>query len=325
MPRHLACLVVASLGLFASGAVSGQLANPAGRLLVGVHRLDGVIIPFAELRDGAWSNEAISLWSPSEGMTAGGPPWFENDGPVPGTWLAVDSSGSIRTIRPGRPQVVDTHCELTWGLPAPSLTADVDPFVWPRNAGIAVAGATRVAGFVRLAPDSPEAVGLFDLLRGRFVDAEAAALAAPLDRPRASADSRSAHPVTIESCVRSRQPVLGRWVYRVRLTRQYPPHSTAHDLTCPDATTFEAWVFTDGSRPPAILAGADIPDAPTLTLDDCDLKTTPRTMPLGVFDVRGRTYIVAASYGYEGEGYVLLEAFATGPLRQVVTARGGGC
>ncbi len=325
MRRHLTSGVLVSLWLITSGGASSQPAEDV-RVLVGVQRPDGVIIPFAELPRGSdsWNNGGLSLWSVSEGTDAGGPPWFENGLPVPRTWLA-ESSGTVRMLRPGKPQVVDTHCELTWGLPALALAAMSDPPTWPRNAGIAVAGATRLGGFVRLASDSPEAVRLLDQLRDRFVGDEAAAMAALLDRPRRSAESRSQPPVTIESCLRSRQPVVGRWVYRVRLTRQYPPHQAALDRTCHDFTTFEAWVFTDAAHPPDVFATGDVPDAPTLTLDDCDLKTTERIVPLGVFDARGRTYVVAASHGYESEGYVLLEALATGPLRRLVTARGGGC
>jgi hypothetical protein len=91
------------------------------KLIVGVFRTDGVIVPFARYANQKWTNP----WqSPTEGGQVDGPntiadlakPWYESFVKPSAEWHLSLPAGGALTVRTSKNVQVCSHCQQVWGL-----------------------------------------------------------------------------------------------------------------------------------------------------------------------------------------------------------------
>jgi hypothetical protein len=297
-----------------------------------VLRRDGVLIPFASLDNGKWTNR----W-PEPGRRVDIPilvdesprNWWLGDRPV--TEWTARTTGGLRSLHVKSPLNFAAQCERHIGLQTdysstePPVPRDMQPY--PKD-GLATSGSAAIEPIDVLDSQSPDRARLLAALTDPFNKAEAK-LAARSQNPRVkeiSPEKRASTPVTIEVLFRSPGRKPGTTVWYFEAVKRY-----GRPRPIPPAGFIDARVITRGRDPLFYGAGWGLADANgdvtvTLTADesDSDREGLLYALPLGRFSVGDRRYWVLQRSGWGFERYEIVELDEPEP-RLAFKTSGGVC
>ncbi len=314
MGRALAVVLV-------SAAIALQ-AQRSERLLVGVMRSDGVIVPFA-FYDGDWSvpwPSGIQNLDLPVTLDAVPKKWWGGEAPAAWTFWPTGRDESVR-VTPLAPAVIMAGRERRIGLRTGVTSSEPlpTPFELPfPKEGLAVAGDAKVEP---IAIVSSRAAAWKDLMATLQADIAAVEQKA-IDRLRSgtswthpiSRDQRSSAPVELESWYTSMLDQPGFGISYIEAVKKYPPQP--EDDGCGLETFVSGWVHTNtrGGRPRADLVAK---------IAYCDREGVSYMLPLGVLRLKNRTHWVFQKSSWESEWYAVVEA-TPGRVRYVAEYYGGG-
>lgn len=321
--------VCSSLILLAGSSI--QIANDRfqtardNRLTLGILRGDGVVVPFAEFRDGTWSAPWPKLEEYGEGIdnTLADLPtaWFERHREATNIWYFGRSAGGRTRLRTSNLTRVRNHCQENWGLlsdfPGRALGANEHH----KNIGVAVDTERRVETPLALSENSIEHQSVSPIIRlffNKAEDLEASKLtgvARSIHFP--SATKRRAVRAVVSKLHRNRSPLDGLTLYHFEAKKEYERPRSATDAGCNTMSVFSGWIMRDRRGELRLLSRQ-------LVVDDCDMKAADYSTFLGLLTVGNRVFMITESHGYEQESYSILELRDTRIIR-VLKVFGGAC
>ena len=286
----------------ASSAPTPPAGNGDGApFLVGVLRRDGVVSPFASFDgkdwDAQWPTDLSAVEVPIS-LDAVPRKWWGKSGPVErmSVWADGVNRGAFRLVRPSVMRLMcSSHLGLTsdYQSPQPPPPLLVQPY--PKD-GLAVSGTQPVGAIESIEPGAADRVRAEALLRQPFDKAEDQAIDAftAWDHPVRRNDRRKL-PIEIEALYRAPMDEPGWRAYYVEAIRRYPPGPG--DDGCELVTSTSGWMV--------IGTGAEAKEKLTLAaqVTYCDRRGVTYMLPLGLINVRGRTYWAYQLSGYGRESY----------------------
>lgn len=286
----------------ASSAQPPPAGNDDGApFLVGVLRRDGVVSPFASFDGKDWNAPwPIDLSAVEVPISLDAVPrkWWGKSGPVErmSAWADGVNRGAFRLARPTVMRLMcSSHLGLTsdYQSPQPPPPLLVQPY--PKD-GLAVSGTQPVRPIESIEPGAADWVRAEALLRQPFDKAEDQAIDAftAWNHPVRRNDRRKL-PIEIEALYRAPMDEPGWTTYYIEAIRRYPPG--LDDDGCELVTSTSGWMVVG--------AGQGAKEKLTLAahVTYCDRRGVSYMLPLGLINVRGRTYWAYQLSGYGRESY----------------------
>jgi len=323
----LLTLAVSSALLMAARSTPPSAAGDTSFTL-GMLRRDGVIIPFANYRNGRWSNSwpepgvrrdiPISVTDVPKG-------WWRESTPA-GTWTAWPIGGASRTVQVRHLVNLMAQCQNHIGLQTDYLSAEppVPPKMQPfPKDGLATTGNVRIEPVDILDDQSPDWKQTLDIVSGavsdgetRFMDQAAVKWTHPF-----GPQQRARVPLTLEVLFRSEGPKPGSLLYYFESIKRYPhkpgvPGWALAKQGCDLLTYALGWVTKEPGATPK----------PNVTVDmtDCNRDGLVYTMPLGLLRLEGKMYWVVQRSAWDYERYDVLE-IGTPRFKTALETPGGVC
>ena len=304
-----------------SAAIALQAQSPE-RLLVGVMRSDGVIVPFA-FYDGDWSvpwPTGIQNLDLPVTLDAVPKKWWGGEAPATWTFWPIGTNEPVR-VTPLAPAVIIAGRERRLGLRTGVTSSEPlpTPFELPfPKEGLAVAGDAKVEPIAIVSSRAGAWKDLITTLQADIAAAEQKAI----DRVRSSTswehpfsrDQRRSALAELESWYTSTLEQPGFGISYIEAVKKYPPQP--EDDGCGLETFVSGWVHTNtrGGRPRADLVAK---------ITYCDREGVSYMLPLGVLRVKNRTHWVFKTSSWDSEWYAVAEA-TPGRIRYVAEYYGGG-
>lgn len=298
------------------------------RLIVGVLRPEGVIVPFAQFSNGKWTNPWHSprpVDQPDEPETIADlpKPWYESLVKTPGVWYLATSLGDTKSVTTSKSIQVCSHCQHVWGLisdyPNPKQSEENE---CARNLGVAFSEKTETRSFERLTSEAAEWKQVLTVLEPEFEQSERAASNVELELNRQylarfpAAEERAKVTLSILNLYRSRLPEGPALLY-FETSKEYPKPHEESDAGCNNISLFSGWLWQDSEGKLTLL---DSHYEPT----DCDMKEGGLTQPFAILHLDGKTFAIVEEDSYEGEGYTVLE-IGKATIRRVLETYAGSC
>ena len=303
-------------------AVCALHAQNPNRLVLGVMRSDGVIVPFA-LFDGDWSVPwPTGVQNIDIPITLEAVPkkWWGGEAPAAWMFWPLGGHEAVR-VTPLAPAVVMAGREKRLGLRTPVTSREPLPtpyeLPFPKE-GLAVAGEVKVEQIGSVSSKSPAWKELMVTLQADIETSELKAI----DRLRSNAGWT--HPVTrdrrrtataeLESWYSSTLEQPGFGLSYIEAVKRYPPQP--EDQGCGLQTFISGWVHTNTrvATPRSDLSARIV---------YCDREGVTYMLPLGLLRLRNRTHWVVQLSSWEREWYGVVEA-TPGRVRYVAEYYGGG-
>src|SRR5438034_4532767 len=299
------------------------------RLIVGVFRPEGVIVPFAQFSNGKWTNtwhSPRSVDQPDEPETVADlpKPWYESLVKTAGVWYLATSSGDTKSVTTSKSIQVCSHCQHVWGLlsdyPNPKQPVENE---CARNLGVAFSEKKETRSFEHLVSEAAEWKQVLTMLEPEFEQSERAAIDdSELEANREyfarfpPAEERTKVTLSILNLYRSHLPEGPALLY-FETSKEYPKPHEANDDGCNNISLFSGWLWQDSEGKLTLL---DSHYGPT----DCDMKEGGLTQPFAVLQIDGKTFAIVEEDSYEGEGYTILE-IGKATIRRVLETYAGSC
>jgi hypothetical protein len=314
--QRVLALVLAAVAML---AVEAQTTD---RLLLGVMRRDGVIVPFAFF-DGGWSipwPSAIRNLELPVTLDSVPKKWWGGELPASWTFWPI-GSGEPTRVTPVAPVVIMAGRERRLGLRTTVTSSEPlpSPFELPfPKEGLAVAGDAKVEAIAIVSSKAAPWRDLSAALQADFADAEERAIR------RVQSGAGWTHPVSrekrrtvvteLESWYTSTLAQPGFGVSYVEAVKKYAPEP--EDDGCGLETFISGWVFTNTRQPrPKTDLSAKI--------TYCNREGVSYMLPLGLLRLKNRTHWVFQISSWEAEWYEVVEA-TPGRVRYVAEYNGGG-
>ncbi len=295
-------------------------------ITVAVIRPDGVLIPFAQFKDGVWSNpwpkgpdepaeESRSLPDAPED-------WFAPGGVHAPVWhyRSQTSGGGGSVLHASAAVKIDNHCQTNWGLATDYSRAESEKDVHG-SVGVALDAEREVGAPQKLDGAGDEWAALAAHISREFEPAEAKAEAAlPAEHarfvflPTREERAKTAPAVANILCF---DLAGGRRLCSFEAERKYVKPPSAHDSPCESVSFFGGWLLQTGEGKPLIIEQ-------NFALSDCERKGVGGMSPLGSLRIGAREFFVVEEHGYEDESYVIYELKGT-KLRRLLLTHGGAC
>ena len=312
-------LVLAAVAIL---AVEAQSPLVKERLLLGVMRRDGVIMPFAFF-DGSWSvpwPSAIRNLELPVTLDSVPKKWWGGELPASWTFWPIGSGGPTR-VTPAAPIVIMSGREKRLGLRTTVTSSEPlpSPFELPfPKEGLAVAGDAKVEAIAIVSGKAAASRDLKAALQADFAAAEERAIrgiqsGAGWTHP-VSREKRRTVVAELESWYTSTLEQPGFGVSYVEAVKKYAPEP--EDEGCGLETFISGWVFTNTRQP---RPKADF--AAKITY--CNREGVSYMLPLGLLRLKNRTHWVFQISSWESEWYAVVEA-TPGRVRYVAEYNGGG-
>ena len=267
--------------------------------VLGVLRRDGLVFPFASFSGKQWE----SRW-PDELR------WIEvplSLGDVPSKWwgkagapsqFTIWSDGVARgPLRLGRPVMVTAACQRRIGVTSNYRSTEIPPppavRPYPKD-GLVTSGPQRIDAIPVVPPGSPEFVAAAMALLEPMDRAEQAAVSQFSDwHHPVSRKERRKVPIEIEALYRASMDAEGWTAYHVEVIKRYAPGP--EDEGCGLVTSATGWMAAGPKEKRWTELSARV--------TYCDRKGVAYFLPLGIMHLRGRTYWIFQTSGYEIERY----------------------
>lgn len=274
--------------------------------VLGVLRRDGVVFPFASFTGKEWETRwPDDLRYTDLPISLGDVPskWWGKAGAP--SQLTIWSEGVARgTLQLDRPVMVTAACARRIGVTSSYRSKEIPPppaeRPYPKD-GLVISGPQRIEAVETVARTSPEWT------------AAAAVLADPMDRAEQIAinqftdwnhpverSERKKIPVEIEALYRAPMDADGWVAYHVEAVKRYPPGKD--DEGCGLITSASGWIGLGPGRKQWTQLSARI--------TYCDRKGVAYFLPFGIIHLRGRTYWIFQTSGYDIERYFVVRPTA---------------
>ncbi|MCA1616245.1 MAG: metal-dependent hydrolase [Acidobacteria bacterium] len=280
----------ATLAPFIAGRANAPGQTRRARpITVAVIRPDGVIVPFAQFKDGGWSNP----WpkgpdepaAESRSLPDAPADWFAPGGAHAPLWhYRSRTSGAGRAVLHASAVVkVDNHCQTMWGLATdhPRAGSEED---CRGSLGVALDSEREIGLPVRLDQARGEWAALASHIRRRFerdeakaAEALAGSAYAPWLPPR---EERIKTDPAIEEIL-CFELSGGRRLCSFAAERKYARPPSARDAGCESVSAFGGWLSQTGEGRPLLIEQG-------LALSDCERKFVGAVHPLGSLRIGGR-------------------------------------
>lgn len=312
-------VLVAVLGALELPAPAPQ--EPAGDLVLGVLRRDGIVTPFATFDGRRWKGR----W-PDDIRNRELPISLQD---VPESWWGVDVPPRTMTIwrdgvRAGSVTLTGVTTTRLMCEPRVSLKSDHKPSAplpppfelpYPKD-GLVVAGNASVEPIQSPQRGSAEWNQAMILITDDFNRAEnRAAQAFTAWQHPVKPEQRRMIPITMEAIYRAPTDDPQWTAYYVEAVRQYPPGREDKD-GCGLATFGHGWVLLGPKNEAKVHVSA--------TVTYCDRKGVSYMLPFGLIRANGKPYWVFQYSGFEEEWYEVAEATRRG-VDPIVAYRAGFC
>ena len=317
-------------------ALVSTKGNSTSRLMIGILRADGTLVPFAQYGNGGWWNPwpkprlvAESIYAESSdslehSLADLSEPWFKQCGELPISWFFWSSAGTPTELSASRLVQVRAHSGTNWGLltDLPKRTS-TDPL--HDVIGVAVTVRQKIEPITKIEPASTQGKEISSFIRQIF-DVEETA---EIDRMREgtplsanlspiafslSSEERAKVETSLTVLYRSSSVANGEHVYYFEAEKQYQKRITSGGLGCNDVSLFQGWIAGDVRDGFGLMAG-------NLVFTDCDRKGPSTMIPLGIMTLKDQVFLFVREHGWEDESYTILELHQSG-LRRVLQTVG---
>jgi hypothetical protein len=306
----------------------------AGQFKASILREDGVLIPFAEYRDGKWSAPWPKRegYGDSENSLAELPEaWFVKGNEFSAIWYFRPTDGPPKTLKAGQTVKVQSHCQENWGLSSDYPGKPVKANTVHHNLGIALDLENRIDSPFELTNSSPESQSVISFIQTAFDKAEAPKIReinASINQVSVSNPSRHVTPypsddvrkkmkLDIRKLYRCRSAIDKQYIYYFEVRKEYKKSLDSHDATCDYVSAYSGWMRQNNRAGPILLDSQ-------MTLTDCDMKEIEFIKPLGIMTMGERTFIFTEDHEWESESYSIFEISGPG-VKRVLKVYGGGC
>lgn len=312
-----------------AGQQPGRERRDGGRVVLGVLRSDGFLLPFAAYDGDDWSTP----WPGAIGQRNVGAPgelpanleaiprrWWGGE-PPQGWRLWARGAGEGQPFTLLAPVMLPVGAERRLALRTDyrASMVPVPPFELPYpKAGLAVAGDVPVADIPSVNPGDPAAREMLDGVRAEMEQAEDRAIGLirsnagwshPLDR-----GTRRKFVPLLEAVYSTPLDDAGSTVAYIEAVKKYPPGP--EDQGCGLETFITGWVHrVKGERRSRTNLRA--------TVTYCDRQTASYMLPLGLLRLRDRLHWVFQLSGQDHEWYVVAET-RPGRTRYLAEYHAGG-
>lgn len=275
--------------------------------VLGMLRRDGVVFPFAAFDgknwDSPWPTDLRSADLPIS-LTDVPSKWWGKAG-LPSR-MTVWSDGAARgTVALDRPVIVMAACSRRMAVRTDYRSTEVLPHPaerpYPKD-GLVISGDQRIDAVETVPRTSKE------------WPATAVALIDPMDRAEQRAvdqftdwehpvkrSERRKVPVEVEALYRAPMDTQGWAVYHVEAVKRYPPGKD--DEGCGLMTSVSGWL--------ALGAKGKMWTQLSARITYCDRKGVAYFLPFGIMHLRGRTYWIFQTSGYDVEQYFVVRPTST--------------
>jgi hypothetical protein len=280
--------------------LAAALADPE-RMLAGILRTDGRVVPFAVFSKGQWltpTEEAMRVGELGQPVPQDSRAWFLSDRPWPGEWVLALPSGGTAVKTSDTLAVVSNHCQNNWASPVDTDGRTLGPNQHHENAGIAISRSVGIEVTPPIATDGPDAKRLTQFLLPA------------LDAGEKGKRGRGVLRVTKGHRILSRTPTI----WHIEMERAYPGESGDQ---CETISWLQAWVAEQGAGQLTTLSSK-------FSDTDCDRKGDVSIRPLATAVLGGRRFLFTVEHGYEDETYRIYE-IRDASMTLVASVPGGGC
>jgi hypothetical protein len=315
MPRALVLVIAAAL-------ILELHAQSADRLLLGVMRRDGIIVPFAFF-DGDWSAPwPAGIQTLDLPITLAAVPkrWWGGEAPTSRAFWPTGTSEPV-SVTPLAPAVIMAGRQRRLGLRTGVTSTQPlpNPYELPfPKEGLVVTGGAKVEPIPTVSNRTALWKGLTAVLERDILSAEQKTIA------KLRSDSGWVHPFSraqreavsaeLESWYSSTLEQPGFTLSYIEAVKKYPPQP--QDDGCGLETFISGWVHGNArtEQPRSDLVAK---------ITYCDREGVSYMLPLGLLRLKNRTHWVFQTSSWESEWYAVVEA-APGRARYVVEYQGGG-
>ena len=321
LPRIVLAIALASV-VMSTPAVAPLAAQPAERVLVGVMRRDGVILPFAAY-DGDWSTPwPVDVTNVEIPITLDSVPkkWWGSEPPRRWTfWPPVEPSPTpLSALAPGLVLVgrekrvgIRTDYRSTEPLPGPF------ELPYPKE-GLAIAGDVKVEQISTVSRLAAPFRNLTTTLLEEIDEVEHKAIlrlkgGANWNHPFPRAVRRGI-PAQLEAWYTSSLEQPGFSLSYIEAVKKYPPGP--EDKGCGLETFISGWIHGNARQ-----SGPRTDLSARITY--CDREGVSYLLPLGRLRLKNRTHWIFQISSFEREWYEIVEA-TPGRVRFVAEYFGGG-
>jgi hypothetical protein len=277
----------------------------AGHFKVSILREDGVLIPFAEYRDGNWyaPRPKQEAYVSSENSLADLPEaWFVKDSEFSPTWYFWPSDGPPKVLNAGKIVKVVNHGPENWGLACDYPGKPLQANEHHKNIGIALDVEKKVESPLELTNSSPDSKRILNFIQPTSF---------PYDETRPKAE------LTLSNVYRNRYAIDGQYIYHFRAQKEYGKTGSSSDPACNEIAILKGWILQNKQGELKLLDNQ-------IALTDCDMKIDfSFVRPLGILTVGDRAFIFTEDHGYEDESYSIFEMNGSG-IKRVLNIYGGG-
>jgi hypothetical protein len=297
-------------------------AQSADRLLLGVMRRDGVIVPFAFF-DGDWSAPwPAGIHNLDLPVTLAGVPkkWWGGEPPTSWAFFPTGTKESV-SVTPLAPAVVMAGRQRRLGLRTGVTSSQPlpNPYELPfPKEGLVATGGAQVEPIATVSNLTGAWKELITVLEADILSAEQKTV------EKLRSDTGWTHPFAREQR-RAMRPELESWytstleqpgftLSYIEAVKKYPPQP--EDESCGLETFIRGWVHgnTRTKQPRTELVAK---------ITYCDRQGVSYMLPLGLLRLKNRTHWVFQTSSWENEWYVVVEA-TPGHARYIVEYHGGG-
>jgi hypothetical protein len=330
----LAGLVVAAalFGTFQPLNSQAQ-SHDADQFIIGIQGTDGVIVPFAQYRQGQW----LSPWPKPDchceepdndepnTLTDQEKPWFEQYLKPSSKWYlsaapGADKNRATEVIKTSKVVKVDSHCTTVWGLANDNpIRPDNDGY--RKKRGVVTSADGKVSMVNELSNTSPDWGRVRDFIAADFSRAEAVAISrragegVSIDLPAAEERNRKA--LSLSELYSSRTAIEGQLIYYFEARKEYPKRRFSNDESCNNYSILSGWIIQDRQGRLQLVDSLAY-------LTDCDMKEAGTMNPLGTLVIDSRVFVIVEALGYEDESYVIFELNDSG-IHRLLETYAGGC
>lgn len=319
------CYISFASALIALIFAAPELWSAEVPTLASIVQTDGMLLPFAEYKDGSWKTTWVTDEAPPvSGWAASDNPAYQKSMPlsdVPQKWTGYPSNRLARwylssvarhnaTLHVDHAGMFPIHCGQTWGL-----ATDMPKRSWKsfpiQKAGVAFTSPQEFHGMMSVVRKGKRFATLSSYVRSVFGPLHQKAVE-DYTGPQAPQSNVEIRAWATES------PIDGRTWYYVQARRSYGVARDAEPAAkCELISFLTAWLEGAESHPLKMISHR-------FFKTDCDMQAVSTEQPFGVLHLEGRNYLFTQINGYEDETYRISTVDSEG-LHSVLEASGGGC
>lgn len=277
-------------------------AQDESPFVLGILRQDGVVLPFASFTgkdwESSWPDDVRWIELP---LTLGDVPkkWWGKPGPPSQFTIWRDGTPQGR-LQLDKPVMVSAACTRRVAISSDYRAKELPPppavRPYPKD-GLVISGPQRVEPLTTVPPGSPEWNAARSVLADPLERAEMRAinLFTDWDHPVKHSERKKV-PIELEAIYRAPMDREGWVAYHVEAVKRYAPGK--EDEGCGLVTSATGWIGAGPGKKQWTQLSARI--------TYCDRRGVSYFLPLGLMHLRGRTYWIYQSSGYEHERYYVV-------------------